>query len=315
MRITRRRVLSSLAGLSAGGLGFGGYALAQTYGLDVTTYDLSPPGWPAGLRLRLAVVADLHACDPWMSLERIRGIVQTTNALKADAIVLLGDFVSGEGLNEYGAAIPHHLWAKELASLSAPFGVHAVLGNHDWWENPDIQKNMRGTPAARTALEAVGIPVYENTAVRLVKGDQPFWIAGLGDQWAYHDPRHLQKPRRADGVLPRHGGVDDLPGLMQSIGDDSPVILLVHEPDIFPEVSDRVALTLAGHTHGGQVRILGYAPIVPSQYGQRYLYGHIVEDGRHLIVSSGLGCSALPVRIGAAPEIVVVNLGGAQAAA
>jgi len=309
MRISRRRVLTGLAGFGAGGLGFGGYALAEAYGLDVTAYDLSPPGWPSQLRLKLAVLADLHACDPWMSLERIRGIVQATNALQADAIVLLGDFVSGARLTTYGTAIAHHLWAKELAGLTAPFGVHAVLGNHDWWEDAGIQKTMSGTPPAQTALEAAGIPVYENTAVRLVKDGQPFWIAGLGDQWAFHHPRQRQKPRRADGVLPRYGGVDDLTGLLQRIDDDAPVVLLVHEPDIFPEVPDRVAVTLAGHTHGGQVRILGYAPIVPSQYGSRYLYGHIVEDGRHLIVSSGLGCSAFPMRVGAAPEIVAVSLG------
>ena len=70
-----------------------------------------------------------------------------------------------------------------------------------------------------------------------------------------------------------------------------PVILLAHEPDIFPRVPDRVTLTLAGHTHGGQVRVLGYAPVIPSRYGDRYGYGHIVEDGRHLIVSAGVGCS------------------------
>ena len=106
---------------------------------------------------------------------------------------------------------------------------------------------------------------------------------------------------------------------------------MAHEPDIFPHVPERVALTASGHTHGGQVRLFGYSPIVPSYYGNRYAYGHIVEDGghdaatagmqlanleaaRHLIVSGGLGCSILPVRFGVPPEIVVIDLGTSRAA-
>jgi predicted MPP superfamily phosphohydrolase len=84
---------------------------------------------------------------------------------------------------------------------------------------------------------------------------------------------------------------------------------MAHEPDIFPKVPDRVALTLSGHTHGGQVRLFGWSPIVPSEFGNRYAYGHVIEDGRHLIVSGGLGCSILPVRFGVPPEIVIVELG------
>jgi predicted MPP superfamily phosphohydrolase len=95
---------------------------------------------------------------------------------------------------------------------------------------------------------------------------------------------------------------------LRQITDDARVLLMAHEPDIFPKVADRVALTLAGHTHGGQVRILGYAPVVPSRYGDRYVYGHKVEQGRHLIVSGGLGCSTLPIRFGSPPEIVLVDL-------
>jgi predicted MPP superfamily phosphohydrolase len=83
---------------------------------------------------------------------------------------------------------------------------------------------------------------------------------------------------------------------------------MVHEPDIFPKVPSRVSLTVAGHTHGGQVRFGGYAPIVPSKFGGRYVYGHIVEEGRNLVVSAGLGCSGLPVRFGAPPEIVLIEL-------
>src|SRR4029453_11446109 len=71
----------------------------------------------------------------------------------------------------------------------------------------------------------------------------------------------------------------------------------------------RVALTLSGHTHGGQVRLFNYSPMVPSRYGNRYAYGHVVEGGRHMIVSGGLGTSILPGRWGGRREVVVVHLG------
>jgi predicted MPP superfamily phosphohydrolase len=102
--------------------------------------------------------------------------------------------------------------------------------------------------------------------------------------------------------------MDDLPGTLAKVTDDAPVVLLAHEPDIFPRVPERVSLTLCGHTHGGQVRLFGYSPVVPSRYGNRYAYGHIVENGRHLIVSGGLGCAILPVRLGVPPEIVLVDV-------
>jgi predicted MPP superfamily phosphohydrolase len=93
------------------------------------------------------------------------------------------------------------------------------------------------------------------------------------------------------------------------------VILLAHEPDIFVKVPARVSLTLSGHTHGGQIRLLGYSPVLPSRYGQRFAYGHVVEDGRHLIISGGLGVSGVGVRFGVPPEIVLIELGGAAPAA
>ena len=101
----------------------------------------------------------------------------------------------------------------------------------------------------------------------------------------------------------------NLPGTLAQVTNDAPVILLAHEPDIFPEVPARVALTLAGHTHGGQVRLFGYSPKVPSQFGNRFAYGHVVEGGRQMIVSGGLGLSVLPVRLGVPPEVLLVELG------
>jgi predicted MPP superfamily phosphohydrolase len=180
--------------------------------------------------------------------------------------------------------------------------VHAVLGNHDWWEDETVQGAGSGVPFARVALERAGIPVYENKAIRLEKDAREFWLAGLGDQVAF-------VPARGRGIaVPR--GIDDLPGTLAQIPEDAPAILLAHEPDIFPKVPPRVALTLCGHTHGGQVRLFGYSPVVPSRFGNRYAYGHVREQA-DLVVSGGLGCSIFPVRFGVAPEIVLVELAGA----
>jgi uncharacterized protein len=135
---------------------------------------------------------------------------------------------------------------------------------------------------------------------------QPFWLAGLGDQWAFPG---FDVKRRRNGGRKYYLGVDDLDATLALVTDDAPIVLMAHEPDIFPEVPKRVSLTLSGHTHGGQIQIAGFAPVVPSAYGRRYRYGHIEEDGRHLIVSAGLGCSGVPVRIGSPPEIVVLEIG------
>ena len=290
---TRRTVLKLAGATVITGAGLTSYAfgIEPRFRLVTTFYRLTPPGWPAGAkRLRVAVVADIHACEPWMPLSRVEQIVEVTNRLEPDLICLLGDYVPGMRHFRTGI-VPPPEWAKALADLSAPLGVFAVLGNHDWWNDVD---------AVRAAFAVNKIPLLENDAGLIQpKEAPPFWLAGLGDQMA-----RIQTPNGSRGA-------DDLPGTLAPVKDDTnPVILLAHEPDIFPEVPDRVSLTICGHTHGGQVSLpfIG-RPIAPSRYGERYAYGHIVEDGRHLIVSGGLGCLGIPVRFGVPPEIVVIDIG------
>src|SRR5258707_2383030 len=251
--------------------GLGAFSVSSTaYGfgieparLRVARYSLSPPRWPSDFKLSVAVIADLHACDPWMSLDRIHGIVERTNALGADIVVMLGDYVAGH--RHVTRIIPASEWAPVLAGLKAPLGVHAVLGNHDWWEDGAVQRQGYGLPIAGHALEAVGIPVYENDAVRLTKAGRPFWLAGLGDQLAFVPALRFRPVRRI--------GVDDLAATLAKVTDDAPVILLAHEPGVALNVPARVALQLSGHTHGGQVRLLGWTPAVRSRFGKKCLYG------------------------------------------
>jgi predicted MPP superfamily phosphohydrolase len=190
-------------------------------------------------------------------------------------------------------------WSQALGALKAPLGVHAILGNHDWWDDRTAQQSGRGPIFGRRALERVGIPVYENEAVRLEKSGKSFWLAGLGDQLAFWISRRRHPGRRI--------GVDDLDATLRQVPDGDPVVLLAHEPDIIVNVPERVSVALSGHTHGGQVRLFGWSPIVPSRFGNRYAYGH-VRERCDLIVSGGLGCSIMPVRLGVPPEITVVTL-------
>ncbi len=298
---TRRRFLRFVAGLGATGLSTAayGFGVEPLLRLRVARYHIPPPRWPSDLQLTVAAIADLHACDPWMSLKHIAAIVERTNALKADVIVLLGDYVAGH--RHVTGRIPSEQWALALAGLNAPLGVHAILGNHDYWDDKTVQREGLGPPAARRALEAVGIPVYENDAVRLVKDRRPFWLAGLGDQLAYFPARHFRPVPRI--------GIDDLDATLAKVTDDAPVILLAHEPDVAVRVPERVALQLSGHTHGGQVRLFGWSPVVPSRYGNRLAYGH-ARINCDIVVSGGLGCSIMPIRLGVPPEIVLVTVGG-----
>ena len=288
MIISRRRFLTGAAGALGGGALVAGYAGAVEPGwrLAITRYDLTPPGWPRDFALKIAVIADPHVAEPYIGVTRIEEIVAATNALAPDLVVLLGDYEANHRF--VTRMVARETWARLWAQCRAPLGVRAILGNHDWWFN---LTEIRG------ALKNAGIPVMENDAIRLTHRGRPFWLLGLGDQIAY-----ILGPRRYEGV-------DDLPGTLAKVTDQAPAILLAHEPDIFVNVPARIALTLAGHTHGGQVRLLGYSPVVPSSYGNRFAYGHIIERGRHMIVSGGLGCSLMPVRLGVPPEIVLVRLG------
>ena len=291
---TRRQVLGGLGAttLSVGG----GYAFVvePRFRLALTRYALTPPGWTPGLRLRIAVIADIHVCEPYMPLDRVAEIVAAANALAPDLILLLGDYPAGRKVTWRPVPLPD--FARLAAQLRAPLGTYAVLGNHDWWDDHAAMRAGRGPVEVRRLLEARGIPVLENDAVRLIQGGRPFWLAGLADQ----EPFLPIGSRRS---------LADIPATLAQVSDDAPVLLMAHEPDIFVEVPQRVSLTLSGHTHGGQIRVLGYSPVLHSRYGQRFAYGHIVEEGRHLIVSGGLGVSRVGVRLGVPPEIVLLELG------
>ena len=297
--LSRRALLLGTGGLAlATPPGLGAYAIGVEPMLSprVTRYRVTPPRWPEGVTLRIAAIADLHACEPFMSAARVRDIALATNALEPDVTVLLGDYNAGHGFVT-GPVLPGE-WAEALSVLRAPLGVYGILGNHDWWHGP--LPNMPGGPEeVRQGLRQAGIRVLENEVVPLEKDGHRIWLAGLADQLAYRRP----------GIGPR--GADDLAATLRGVDDEAPVVLLAHEPDLFLRVPDRVGLTLSGHTHGGQVLVPGLG--APFSFTRVFLYGHFRTPQRHMIVSAGLGESGFPARLGMPPELVAVEMGGAPA--
>jgi predicted MPP superfamily phosphohydrolase len=241
-------------------------------------YEVALPDWPAACDgMRVAVLADLHVGSPFNGLDKLDEVISLTRRAEPDLVLLAGDYVI-QGVPG-GRFTPPEAIAAALHELSPRLGTWAVLGNHDGWLD---------AARVRAALEGNGIRVLENAAARIDNAACEFWLVGIGD---YHLSKH------------------DVPAALAAVTDSAPVLAFTHNPDIFPEIPARVALTIAGHTHGGQVRlpIVG-RPVVPSRYGQRYAIGHVVEQGRHLFVSAGLGTSIIPVRFGVPPEISVLTL-------
>jgi uncharacterized protein len=235
---------------------------------------LALPRWPSALDgVRIGVLSDVHGGAPHAGSKAVARAVERLNDEAPDAMLLLGDFIDAHPW--WGGRLAPDQIACELAALRSPLGTFAVLGNHDWKQTGDRMWR---------ALREAGIEVLENRSAK-VGG---FHVAGLADL-RYRRP--------------------DLPATLAGVPPDAPVILLVHDPDVFPFVPERVALTLSGHLHGGQIAIpVVRRHTVPSRYGERFVRGHVVEDGRHLYVSSGLGTSGLPLRLLAPPEVVVLEL-------
>jgi uncharacterized protein len=304
MTMLSRRLFLQIAGGSfiaaPAGLGTYAFAIEPGFRLDVTSYQVTPPHWPAEVQLRAAIIADIHACEPLMSASRVRSIAELAMTSKPDVIFLLGDYNAGHNIVT-GPVMPEQ-WGEALSILSAPLGVYSVLGNHDWWHGALPKMQGDGGEAVRKALRYAGVTVLENDAVQLKIGDTPFWVAGLGDQMAHPYGHRFFK------------GVDDLSGTLSQVKDEAPIILLAHEPYIFPRVPERVSITLCGHTHGGQVNVPYFsASYARSRYGTERIYGHIIEDGRHMIISAGLGTSYIPVRFMRPPELVFLTLGSTPA--
>ena len=223
--------------------------------------------------LRIAVISDLHAGARFIDEDKIAKVVALTNSAHPDLILLAGDYTGGDG------DIAPETIAQRLKPLAAPLGVYAVLGNHDFWDD---------APRIAAALSAAGIAVLDNRSHVIATPRGAFTLVGIGDTYS-----HNADPDKA----------------LAGVGAGA--LCFTHSPDVFPRLPATCLLTIAGHTHGGQVLLplLGRPAVAYiSIYGQRYAIGLIRENGRTLFVSSGIGTSGLAVRFGVPPEVSLLEI-------
>jgi predicted MPP superfamily phosphohydrolase len=239
-------------------------------------FDLAIAGWPRAARpLRIAFLSDLHAGSHAGDVARLAAIVAEAQAFKPDLALHGGDFVNMQPFG--GGRIAPRIIAATLARLDAPLGRFAVLGNHDY---------TYGTDEIARALQDNGITVLSDEKRTLRHEGHDIDLVGLPDA------RDLRLEGRA--IL---------------AGIERPTIVLAHDPFWFAHVPPGPHLTLAGHTHGGQVVLPRLGALTnASRAPRRWTYGHVIEDGRQLYVTSGIGTSGIPLRIGMPPEFAVIDV-------
>lgn len=220
--------------------------------------------------IKIVFAADFHLAPA--QKKRLNKIISAINAEHPDVILLGGDYVKG---HKHKSTMPISQITDGLAKLYAPYGTYAVLGNHDNWY---------GKTKIINAFTRQNISILDNKNIHLNIKDKELTLVGVSDL------------------------ATDKPDFIKAFqGATAPAILITHSPDTFPQ-SPQTALTLAAHTHGGQINLPYFgAPIVPSKFGQRYTKGLIQENGKTMIITKGLGTSILPLRLNCQPEIVVIS--------
>ena len=242
--------------------------------------DFSLARWPERLNgFTIAVLSDFHY-DPYISVHPLHAAVPMVRDLRPDLIALTGDFVSvpptGDHAKGANAAEP---CAKLISEMSAPYGLWAILGNHDC--DTDPERVIR-------ALKAENIPVLENKSQAIERDGARFWLAGVND------------------VI---SGTADLPETLRGVPANEPVILLAHEPDFADEASKfPIDLQLSGHSHGGQVRIPLLPPLYLPELAKKYILGTYQIGPLPLYTNAGIGTVDIPVRLNCPPEITLITL-------
>jgi predicted MPP superfamily phosphohydrolase len=222
--------------------------------------------------LRIVQLTDIHVGN-FMKQAKLEWYVRAVNDLHPDLIALTGDFI-GSSAHFIPAC------AAALEKLQAREGVFACLGNHDYWV---------GAERVTEALQTAGVDVLRNEARKLSLKGATLNVAGVDDPWR---------------------GFADFDRALSMSDPNAPTIMLCHQPDLFPAVVQRdVDLTLAGHYHGGQVKLqfLGME-VSPAHLVSEFVEGHFVQGHSQLYVSRGIGITGPPVRLNAPPEITLLHL-------
>lgn len=266
-------------GLAAGGFAYASVLETTTIVTETVDFRLKRLG-PEFDGLRVVQISDLHF-RPYTGEREIAATVRAVNAARPDVIVLTGDYVTSTWVFHLGQRTADGIeeCAEILRGLSAPLGVYATLGNHDWGTDPD---------RIAETLRAVGITVLRNEAVVIERGPSRLWIAGT-------DCAYVNQA--------------DFDRTLSPIRDEDAVLLLAHEPDVADEAAKYpIDLQLSGHSHGGQI----VAPLIGSPHfprlGRKYVRGRYTLGNLEVYTNRGIGVVALPLRYQAPPEVTLIRL-------
>jgi hypothetical protein len=281
--ITRRRFLLASA---CAGAGFALYAgEIERHWLEITRRDVSLPGLSHAFDgFRVAQLSDIHL-DQYTEPFFLRDAVSHINRMNPDAVLLTGDYVTHELLPRRFSIGPAWQCANLLNQLQCPHR-YAVLGNHDV---------TVGRKQVVAALAANGITVLENAFLAIERAGARFWLAGLDDP-----VEGAPDPGRA------------IPASIRNVPHE-PVVLMCHAPDYVDHLvtlpaGRAVSLVLAGHSHGGQIRLPLAGPLALPVLGRKYVEGWFRFGDLQLYVNRGLGTVGIPFRFNCPPEITLLTL-------
>jgi len=236
--------------------------------------------WPSRMDgFTIALLSDFHY-DPVFSVHPIRSSIDIVQGLRPDLIVLTGDFVTAPAVGDPAkGAVQAEPCAELLGRMKAPFGLWAVLGNHD--VSSDANR-------VSSALTSNGIQILENRSIPVERNGGRFWLAGVDDVTE---------------------GSPDLNSALNAVPSGEPTVLLAHEPDYADKVARHpVDLQLSGHSHGGQVRIPFVPPLFLPELGIKYVWGQYRIGPLTLYTTAGIGTVRLPIRFRCPPEITFIML-------
>ncbi|MCP4165471.1 MAG: metallophosphoesterase [Chloroflexi bacterium] len=263
------------ASLATGLIGGVAYVTVNDVSQDLTVERVTIPihSLPEALEgFTIAQLSDIHL-RPLTKPPLVQRAVALTNSLNPDLVVLTGDFVWREVESIFELA-------PIIAELNARFGVYSIYGNHELWTDVDV---------IQAGMKQAGIPLLVNQGATLHVNGAPLHLAGLDDGWS---------------------GNPDLGAAMDNAPADATTILLLHEPDLADTYSldPRLSLQLAGHSHGGQIRLPGAGALVLPYLAQKYDLGLYRVGEMWLYTNRGIGVTNEPIRLNCPPEITLLTL-------
>jgi predicted MPP superfamily phosphohydrolase len=277
--LTRRKFILG-SGVTAAGLALYSGEIAR-HELDVVNTTIRIANLPQPFHgFRIVQLSDIHL-DEFTEPIFLEHIVHRINTLSPDLVLVTGDFITRGSLTFIASRHAAYRCAEILATLKAP-ETYTILGNHDV---------AVSAPLVIGALRSAKVPILVNQNLPIERGGSRIWLCGADDAGTSHPDLDLTIPAKPDG----------------------PVILMVHEPDYADTVVQHprgplVDLMLSGHSHGGQVRMPFYGPLILPPMGQKYVMGHFRFGNMQLYVNRGVGSVGLPFRLNCAPEITIHTL-------